>query len=63
MINSKCKHKITGQEGIIKGELKGNDKFPDQWGIYWTFQYNSEIPNHYYWNDQQDIEIIKTKQK
>jgi len=31
MINKKCKHKDTGAEGIIKNELKGTDKFPDQW--------------------------------
>ena len=32
--DKKCRHKITGKEGIIKSELKGNKKFSDQWGIF-----------------------------
>ena len=58
MINSRCRHKETGKEGIIKAELKGNSNFPDQWGIHWTFQYDSKTPNHYYWNDKDSIEIL-----
>jgi hypothetical protein len=54
----KCRHKKTGKEGIIKFELNGNDIFPDQWGIFWTFTYDKNTPNHYFWNDKDDIEII-----
>jgi hypothetical protein len=54
----KCKHNISGKEGIINSELKGTDKFPDQWGIFWTFKYDKNTPNHYYWNDKNNIEII-----
>ena len=56
MINKKCKHKETNAEGIIKGELKGTDRFPDQWGIFWIKGANhGHYTNHYYWNDKEKI--------
>lgn len=57
MIGSKCTHIETGREGIIRSELKGTNEFPDQWGIYWTFTYDSKTPSHYYWNDKDKILI------
>ena len=59
MYNTKCKHKETGKEGIIKSELKATKDFPDQWGILWLFRYDRNTPNHYYWNDKDKIEILK----
>ena len=54
-----CEHIETGAIGIIKNELKGNGKFPDQWGIYWIKKANSgKFGNHYYWNDKN---LIKKK--
>jgi hypothetical protein len=58
-MNKRCKHKETGKEGIIKSELKGNDLFPDQFGIYWLFKYDSKTPSHYYWNDKDKIDILE----
>lgn len=58
MIGKKCIHIETGQEGIIKDEMKASTQFPEQWGIYWTFRYNSSIPNHYYWNDKDKIKLL-----
>lgn len=62
MIGSKCKHKGTGHEGIIRNEL------PNCWGIYW-FQ-GSDGDKHakhikgngllHYWQDKKDIEILKS---
>jgi hypothetical protein len=51
-------HKETGKEGIIITKLKGTKDFPDQYGILWTFKYDSNTPNHYYWNDKNKIEIL-----
>jgi len=58
IIGKKCRHKITGKEGIIKSELTGNEKFPNQLGIFWTFTYDIYTPNHYYWNDVDKIQIL-----
>jgi hypothetical protein len=58
-----CKHKKTGMEGIIISELKGTDDFPNQFGILWTTTYTPKTPNHYYWNDQDKIEIIEDETK
>lgn len=38
-------------------ELKGTDKFPDQWGIFWIA--GAWKSSHYFWNDKSDIIIIK----
>jgi hypothetical protein len=54
----KCRHKLSGKEGIIKMELKSSIYFPEQWGIFWTFKYDKNTPNHYYWNNKEDIELI-----
>ncbi len=47
-----CINKLTGHLGTITKELKGNSKFPDQWGIVW------EKPGHYFWNDKENILIL-----
>jgi hypothetical protein len=57
-MDKKCKHKISGKEGIIKSELSENKNFPAQWGIFWTFTYDKNTPSHHYWNDKSLIEII-----
>jgi hypothetical protein len=55
----KCEHKETGAKGIIKSELKGTDKFPDQYGIFWTEKANhGSYGSHFYWNDKDKIKII-----
>jgi hypothetical protein len=56
-------HKETGKEGIIITKLKGTKDFPDQYGILWTFKYDSNTPNHYYWNDKNKIEILEDETK
>lgn len=54
----KCEHKETGAKGIINKEMKGNDKFPDQWGIFWTSGANhGKYGTHSYWNDKDKIKI------
>ena len=58
-MDKKCRHKETGREGIIKAEMKGTKDFPDQYGIFWTFTYDNETPNHHYWNDKDKIEILE----
>jgi hypothetical protein len=59
-IERKCKHLETGATGITKSELKGTDKFPDQWGIYWlTGANHGSFGSHYYWNDKTKILIEK----
>jgi hypothetical protein len=52
----KCKHIKTGHIGIIQNELRGNDEFPDQYGIFWL-QGQKNPP--YYWNDKNLIEHLK----
>lgn len=54
-----CEHIETGAKGIIKGELKGTDKFPDQYGIFWTEGANhSNFGTHPYWNDKDKIRLL-----
>jgi len=67
MIGSKCRHKTTGHIGKITLELKANKSFPAQWGIYWfggCEGYAEQIKEkgvQYFWQDQDNIEIIKEK--
>lgn len=56
MIGKRCKHIESGHIGKIKRELKGNDKFPDQWGIYWdSGKQIKEKGLCHYWQDQNKI--------
>lgn len=58
-MNKACEHIITGAKGIIKDELNATDKFPAQWGIYWTEKANhGKYANHYYWNDKDKIKLL-----
>jgi len=60
LMNQKCIHIETGIKGLIKNELKGTDKCPDQWGIYWSKgAYQKDIPAHYYWTDKNKIKILQ----
>lgn len=59
-MNIGCKHLETGAIGIIKAQLKGTDKFPDQFGIFWIGLANSgNFGTHPYWNDKDKIQIIE----
>jgi hypothetical protein len=61
-----CIHIETGHIGKITKELKGNDKFPDQWGIYWYgglegaehAEKIKKLGSLPYWNDKDKIIII-----
>ena len=57
-MNILCEHKESRKKGIIKNEMTGNERFPDQWGIFWTITYDKNTPNHYYWNDKDKITIL-----
>lgn len=35
MIGRECIYIESGHMGKITQKLKGSDKFPDQWGIFW----------------------------
>jgi hypothetical protein len=48
----KCIHKITKKEGIIQYTMG------DYVGVFWTFKYDKDTPNHYFWNSIDTIEII-----
>lgn len=37
--------------------MKGTKDSPDQYGIFWTFKYDNNTLNHYYWNNKDKIEI------
>lgn len=58
-MNKQCIHKETKAQGIIQSELEAHaeGKFPAQYGIYWTS--SGDGSGHYYWNDQDKIEILE----
>ena len=66
MIGQECKHIETGHTGKITNKLNGNEKLPDQWGIYWyggleDKEHGDRIAKLGllgYWNDQDKIESL-----
>ena len=53
-----CKHIETGRTGIIIDNLKGTDRFPDQYGIFWLGSCNIKEAVLHYWQNKSDIELI-----
>jgi len=53
-----CIHTDYEYIGEIRGELKGNGKFPDQWGIFWYGGRQLDKLPYHYWNDKDKIVII-----
>jgi hypothetical protein len=66
MIGRECKYIETGHKGKITKELKGCDKFPDQWGIFWYdgrhghehTERNRTLGILNFWQDKDNIEIL-----
>ena len=54
MLGYYCQSK-SGHLGIINREMEGNEKFPDQWGVFWLG--GKRLIPSYYWNDKNLIWI------
>jgi len=66
MIGRECIYIESGHMGKITQELKGTDRFPDQWGIYWYAggegaehaERNRKLGCLNFWQDKTKIKII-----
>ena len=59
MIGKTCRHRKYGYIGVITKELKGTNKYPDQWGVHWYGSDHMKKSGYNYWNDKGMIEIIE----
>jgi len=57
-MDKNCIHIETGRTGKIIDYLKGTDRFPDQYGIFWLGSFNTKEAMLHYWQNSTDIELI-----
>jgi hypothetical protein len=57
-MKQKCQHIETGHIGILIDHLKGTDRFPDQYGIYWEGRFDIKEGILNYWQNTTDIILL-----